>query len=830
MFLIVLAVLLATAHAVEDPEPRGRAGPQALRWAFSLPHQAVARIELLTEDGTRLTRLFATDGRQRSLSSWCRDRAPEPGRVEGELRDLYLAPGRYRVREVLGRATVVRALEVADAPGRRVRVSLPEDTRGVVAWPADAPEDTGFAYAPRRADGTASLSVGPGRWCASVLGAASVTRELIEPATTDLSFHPRRGAPKRRQDTSQRWMVRYLLFPVSLFILFFGLSWLWRSRRIPGFGEALLVSAGLGLLAIQPAIEASGSVVLTAGDTPIHSMTWLAAVADGLPELSDVSTRFSYPEGATWLMGTSWLGYLLVSPLTLLTDPVTAHHLGSALCVALLALAGWCVARRLGMGRVPALLVLGCLAFSPQVFRIIDTLRLDYLTLFLVPPFFLCLHKSMEEDGWRWPAAAGVFLAAVFYGQVYYGLYLASACPLLAVPRLLGRDAARRLMRLGVCAAVAAALLIPGLITLQESTRYTRYGQMEGRLLDRGLELWAPLDRNEASRYVRENWNTRVPPMGTPEERLMAAASRSYPVDRVLAPTNLLPGHALYWPLVLLSLLLARPARRRLAVIATLDVVILLVYSMGPFARVGTEVTGVPLPYYFNFLFIPSFEKLRAVQHFGHLAVAISAFPLALGLDGLLHRSLQARARALLPLRVAAVALAVLFLNAYPTGGTRWPDFQWPRAVRIPTREVIRGLSGAPVLALPYTSPTGPRISIDALRYDLSLVNPLSIGERTRQVQPDWIETNGILNHLAWTSGTVLQGCLLGLGDPSGDLADLRRSGLRAILLYRSLLPEPWMIRETEELLDGLFLRIGDDGDVVAWDVGSGPDEDAGSL
>ena len=48
---------------------------------------------------------------------------------------------------------------------------------------------------------------------------------------------------------------------------------------------------------------------------------------------------------------------------------------------------------------------------------------------------------------------------------------------------------------------------------------------------------------------------------------------------------------------------------------------------------------------------------------------------------------------------------------------------------------------------------------------------------------------------------------------------DLVNTGLDYILMSRSMMPSEDLILETEHLLDGLFPRVQDDGQLVSWAI-----------
>ena len=431
---------------------------------------------------------------------------------------------------------------------------------------------------------------------------------------------------------------------------------------------------------------------------------------------------------------------------------------------------------------------------------------------------------------------------------MHYGLYLAAACPLLALVRLFGPQPLRRLGRLALTGVVALALMAPGLWLLLEGTAQTPYQQDDSSLLQSGENLLRPVDADSVQRFL-ENYDPRFggqadPPMGTPRDRLLTAISRSQTAREFYSPGEKFPGRTSYWWLAALALACA--SRRRLALVAALDVAVLSLYALGPFLKLADRVVMLPLPYYLDFLLIPGFEQLKQLNRFALLAAVLAGVPLALGLEGALQR-LGGWRPALKRLRSPWVQLplvaAICFgLVGVRTAGVAWgiwpptlyyaradttdlvvPHFPLPAVAPFPFPEALRELEPAGALALPLAEPTPAVASVNAMRAGLSLVNDPPYGAPRERAMPFWFESNALLNQAALISGSDRPNSYLPLGDPQAVLDELRAEGLRYVLLFREALPGPELVPGTEALLDAHLQRVADDGQVAVWEVpGSG--------
>ena len=832
--LLILLQLLCPAVRAEE-----------LSWDLALEPGHVAHLRLLDDQGLELAVFRCADGVQNDLVGWRPDTDPTPGRVQGSV-ELWLSPGTYTVREELPGGVQERELTAVTTGGRMLRVQLSAGAHGVVAWQRD--ERLGhnaLAWAPAFGGGVTFLTIGPGAWRAHQLGASTPQLDVRDDAELltfqvpgDWSQQHLRG----RRQGEHAWLVRLGLLPVTLLFLGLGAWGLWRARRASGLPLAVGVALATGLAAVGPALLRLGSVLLLndpANTDPPDSVAQVAAIAQALPRLSDISASFGFPEGASWVAnGPSWLGYLLPAALTWVSGPLVGHNLGVGLHLALLALAAWALARSLGAGPRVALLagVAPCLAAS--MLDELDQLSIDRSTFFLVPIFFLCLHRAAQERGWRWPLAAGAALAAVFYGQVHYGLYLCAAAPLLVLPRLVGASPHLRLARMALVGVVALLIMAPGLHLLLAGTADTPYQQDQATLRTTATDLWHPVDAREVSEFIRNNdpkyRGGAEPPMGTPKDRLLTAVSRSLTVRAVVEPYKLLPGGGLYWGLVLLAIVAAR--RRSRALLATLDVAVLLLFALGPLARTGPTSVSVPLPYYLDFLFVPGFEQLKQLNRYLVMALSISAVPLALGVQGVVERAgerlawlrsrwalaLGAVAACGLALTLDAVHVQVVQLLSMGAPGANLPMVQL--SVELPEVQpqqapaALAGLGPGSALALPVEHPISPAVSISAMQAGLRLVNEAPFGSSS-QGGSYWFETNALLNQAVLSAGSARAGQVLSLEDPERSLRDLRANELRYVVLFRDRLLGPELSAPAEAVLDAHLTRVADDGSVAVWEV-----------
>jgi len=102
---------------------------ESLRWDFALAPGDVARVEICQEDGTQILRFLTSDGTNRSQFGSRPDENPVPGQVTGGLSSLWLAPGTYRIREVLPDGVVERMFVPTEPPPRVLMTPIPAKDR-----------------------------------------------------------------------------------------------------------------------------------------------------------------------------------------------------------------------------------------------------------------------------------------------------------------------------------------------------------------------------------------------------------------------------------------------------------------------------------------------------------------------------------------------------------------------------------------------------------------------------------------------------------------------------------------------------------------------------
>ena len=115
---------------------------------------------------------------------------------------------------------------------------------------------------------------------------------------------------------------------------------------------------------------------------------------------------------------------------------------------------------------------------------------------------------------------------------------------------------------------------------------------------------------------------------------------------------------------------------------------------------------------------------------------------------------------------------------------------------------------------------TAPHLVLPLLRSNIRLVNP-AMTMNTSAPNRSWTEDNPLLNQIAWTSGSDGPRYRMSYDPEQSDLytENLINTGLDYILMSRSMMPSEELILETEHLLDGLFPRVQDDGELVSWAV-----------
>ena len=828
------ALLFTAAHA----------SPLTLELELERGH--AAHVVLESSSGAIVHEARVMDGDQHTTFGWLTDEDPEPDRVRADLGPVMAPAGTYTLRISAPGGTTERAVTLPPVATRVVPVRTGAGGTAVRAT-RDRGGEAAHAWAPVSADGRARLPLGPGEWSLRVDGAPGVAGR-IEPSTTgEVALHGRSRTWPRVATDTRPWVVRRLLLPVTAGMVLLGIAGLVGTLRRRGGVLAAMVAAGLAAVATLGTLVSPTDRLLMSEpgftDPPTSaSLAW--ATADALRGMSDLSTSFAFPEGHSWLaLGPSWLAYVLAAPFAWAGGGVVAHNLGQSLCLGLLGLAAWALARARGAAPAPALLAAAGAVLAPSLLSELDEMSLDRAALFGVPAFIYGLDRAAREAGWRWPLAAGVALASVLYAQTYYGLYLAAAAPLLVLPRLIGPAPHRRLLRLAGVGLVAAVLMAPWGLAASAGLGDTVYASDDPVPAEALDSPWTAPSLDDLVAFTR-TYDPRTGrgahdrPMDDARSRLLSAIVNSNRPDDVWRPGAALAGGAAYWSLWVTALLVAR--RRSSVLLGGWDVLVLLVMSLGPFLRVGSASVGTALPYHAWFLYLPGFEQLKHPQRYVFLAAAISTVPLAVGWSGLLSR-LGARtgrvrrspARAL---RVAATGIAALLMLCLafrkphevrdrpsiplPFGPERldaallWTD---PVVESFPLPAPLAAMEPGPALILPIETPLPTEAYIGAMQAGLRVVNSpphgTTAGQGTLQA---WVEANAMLNRIAWLAGSTRP--RRPLGEPSlDDELEVSLGGLRYVVLYRDLLRAPELLPPLDAWMDEHLDRVAESEDVTVW-------------
>jgi len=722
---------------------------------------------------------------------------------------------------------------------------IPDGASGVLGlrWTGESGHD-GLAWVGEGPVGF--LPLDDGDWDVAFQGLGGLSADVSE-ETGSISIQPGRTAGPRQTPDQNTTLIRLTLFPVTIIIFAVAMAGLRRAARMEWMFVATAVALLIASVVTWETLHSPGSRILAGGvnfTDPMTSASLMAATADSMLSFSDVSTVFRFPEGHSWLvLGPSWLVYVLFAPLVWLFDAVVAHNVGVTVLMALCGVSAWALAKSMGAGRGAAMLALGGSMLAPAFYSELDKLSLDRACIFLIPLFLLCLNRAAETQGWRWIVAAGTSLAAVFYGQTYYGLYLLVVFPVLAMFRVIGPNPMQRLGRLFMVGVVALVLLLPGLMVLKVGTAGSVY-QSDERLLD-VVEDWSqPVSPAWAAQYLRQlddpsNYHRL---MNTPRERLMAAVSNSRNIRGVVEPISIFTGKRVYWVLLLLALLLAR--RRRSVILGGADTLVLMIMALGPLLRTSEYGVGRVLPYYGPFVLIPGFDQLKHPHRYIIMAASISTVPLAIGLEGLLQRLRQTRAwigaACSVPLLMAMLLIHAkqepelrpgeraiktrLWTPLTHDGVQSWYDsyltlqWDWPKTVEFPRSSALSSLQPGAALLLPIWEPLPEVVYMAALQANLSVVNDPPHGFLSQQEQPGWLEENAFLNAVAWSGGSDRPRHYFGGTPTEADVQRLRAEGLRYIVVFSDELPSA-ILDDVYGLLDAWLPRIAEDEIVIVWEI-----------
>ena len=453
-------------------------------------------------------------------------------------------------------------------------------------------------------------------------------------------------------------------------------------------------------------------------------------------------------------------------------------------------------------------------------------------------------------------------MAAAFHSHQTMGFFLLLVAPIMVLLRLPGPNIRRRIVRLGILTLTTSLLIAPSL--LWDANTSTVKSEPIMALTDSSVNLFRPFENQAINQQLQvegSSLGNHIPPL----QQLLQTVSNSIYWKDITTPQGLLSGGYLYWPLVLTALLVSR--NRKQTAIVLIEVSVLLICALGPFLRLESGRIGPALPYYAFYLWFPGLENLSRTDIFAWMAAALAPIPIALGLDGavdqianlwsrILHfgrlQVLGARTRIspilainrllepfIWQFKYAPYASLLLFGLCTSLGyklttvGTSAPESanessierheslqSWPNIRSIPRLAGLRGLQGSTMMVLPLMEDTSPDLVLPLLRSNIRLVNP-AMTANTSAPHRTWIEDNPLLNHIAWTSGSDGPRYRMSY-DPEQAATyteDLVNTGLDYILMSRSMMPSEDLILETEHLLDGLFPRVQDDGQLVSWAI-----------
>ena len=330
-----------------------------------------------------------------------------------------------------------------------------------------------------------------------------------------------------------------------------------------------------------------------------------------------------------------------------------------------------------------------------------------------------------------------------------------------------------------------------------------------------------------------ERWSSqdadRNRPLVEPQDRLLASVSNSLAPSDLLTPGTTLLGGGIYALLLGCALVAARP-RRRAARIAV-DVLILMVLSLGPFLRDASGALGAPLPYYLPHLLVPGFDQLKHPVRISMLAATLSTVPLAVGWSSLLGRlrRLPATAEAALA-GLLALGLAGLHWrvpgeisdqpHVAPPGIGADVVLAWdpPRATvqdRSPAA-ALAGLEGERAVVLPHAEPIPTEAYLPALQAGIRLVNAPPDGAPAAAGGASWWESNAWLNRVARTSGSLRPG--RSAGTPwQADRSELDAAGVRTVVVFEDLLPAAGLAEDTAGWLTERAELVRRADDVSVW-------------
>jgi hypothetical protein len=812
--------------------------------------EATIEIELVFQDEVIL-RLFSTDNHQGNSLYTVPDQAEDDNRISGYVENVWLASGPYKLRVYEGLTLLLEENIIPSSnPPKVILANPPKNSTGVLSIKVKEGSLQGFSFA-EAINGASFVPIdASGEWRAVPYGGDRYAPETISEQAALQWKKDNNVLQTRSLETEYNWFVRLLLFPISLALILIGF---WALRRTLSKSENIppaVVGVVFGFWLVRSVLGQIDDALLIAEQgylDPSTSATLLHSISDSFWRLSEVSHTFNFPEGHSWLiLGPNWLAYVLLTPFVLVFGPIVAYNIGIVLVCALNFLCAWLLARELGVGKIASYIASLGIVCSPVILNEIDKLSLDRAVLFPIPIFFLCVRKCLrEENYWPWIIGTGSSIAALFFFQVYYGLYLLAVLPFLLLIRLpvYGWN---KMLRPVYAIIFALVLMSPGLMVLQSSTG-TQYESTE-TLWSSADSVISPLKAEQIQEYLYNydprNGNGQMhKDMSTPQNRLLAVISNAIPVEQLVFPTKVLMGSGIYWFFIPFVMWMARD--RKSSAIMCGDILLLCVMSLGPFIKMEENFYQFPLPYYIPHLLIPSFDQLKHPDRYAFLAASISSIPLAFFLQGLFDKIRQYRLIIWSAIGSFCVLLW-LFVQPVPSKDAHpWLAVQLPRMKS--TRNWVKETTGLKVntisirqlyrpkawefnssqlwpkiangsaLIVPVHSELPMEVYIPAIQNGIDLVNNPPHGVDPQRQLPTWFEQNAFLNQVLWHSGsTRLNNRLIG-NFTSREVEELQQYDLQYIIVHRQIGMSQRRWLATEEFLSTSLEKLHEDENMAIW-------------
>ncbi|MGC6507565.1 MAG: hypothetical protein ACON4U_04070 [Myxococcota bacterium] len=824
------------------------AAASPLEWSVEAASQSTIDIELHLKDGPTLFRILSTDNLDRRNFGWRPDNDPREGTIAGEFPHLFLGPGQYELHYQSSNKTWVEPYLPETKADRYLPIMLPENATGVMALHHDDSGGglDGFAFASSQ-NGVAFLPLDHrSGWQATPLSLdQSYEPQSIEENSNSLSFKPKSKIGQRRLPSQRNLWIRGILFPITLLLFIYTAAVARRTLQNRKVHLAALVGGAItGLYAAQQFLASPTQSILLRGkgfDDPPTSATLLWSITQSLPQLSEGASTFGFPEGHSWLiMGPSWLAYVICAPFTVLTNAVMAHNIGVIVFSALNFYSVWLLARSWKCHATIAWIAAIAATLSPVYLSEIDTLSLDRCLLFPIPLFLLAVrHITLQSEQpfkVQVPAiiGGGAALCCALLSQVYYGIYLAAAAPLLILPHLLSRHFVSRLKAFSAMGLLGFVLMLPLLLILQKSTQGTVYDEQD-TLRDSITDVLSPIEPSKAAKLLKDIVQTGRRSMDSPNERLMAAASNSLYAADISSPAEYFYGAQFYWPLVLIALLVSR--KRKDTLLCTWYVLVFCLLSLGPLFKNQSGSIDHILPYYFYHLYIPGFEQLKHPYRYIILAGMLSGIPIAMGFQGIMDRI----NKSLIPPALLALGLGLVFVRQAPPernvdfhDGMPFLEYYWarfkslpqfdidyrwpsvPNALKIPTFQPLKEISGQTAVLFPFTEPLPQELYLATTQNHITLVNGPPHGSDPNRKIPSIVEENSALNQLAWHSGSDrLRRYLSGGYEESFE--ELKSFGIHHVIVFHDALPSDARRVATKDWLETHATKVASDEMVSVW-------------